>query len=88
MKRSKGNTKQKTHHNVGISIQKLDTFLQAPETALQTAQQEPGKLILGSCERQLSGNQSCPQGLPLACIKSQSVISVHSYLFTNCLTVS
>lgn len=43
-----------THHYVGISIQELDTFLQTPETALQAAQQEPGKFILRSCERQLS----------------------------------
>lgn len=86
MERSKGMKKKtKTHHNVGISIQELDTFLQTPETALETAQQEPGKLILGSCERRLSESQSCPQGLPLECIKSQLVISVHKYLFINCL---
>lgn len=54
MERSKGMRKKNTHHNVGISIQELDTFLQTPETALQTAQQESGKLILCSCERQLS----------------------------------
>lgn len=56
MERSKGMKKKtkNTHHNVGISIQELDTFLQTPETALKTAQQEPGKLILCSCKRQLS----------------------------------
>lgn len=79
MGRSKGMKKKSTHHNVGISIQELDTFLQTPETALQTAQQEPGKLILCSCESQV-GSQSCPLGLPLERIKSQSVISV-----LNCL---
>lgn len=36
------------HHNVGISVQKLDEFLQTPEAALKTAQQEPGTLILSS----------------------------------------
>lgn len=40
-----------THHDVGISVQELDAFFQTPEAALQTAQQEPGKFILGSYKR-------------------------------------
>uniref|UniRef100_A0A8D2ZKJ9 Uncharacterized protein n=1 Tax=Scophthalmus maximus TaxID=52904 RepID=A0A8D2ZKJ9_SCOMX len=35
-----------THHNVGISVEELDAFLQTPEAALQTAQQELGELVL------------------------------------------
>lgn len=40
-----------THHDVGISVQELDAFFQTPEAALQTAQQELGKFILGSYKR-------------------------------------
>uniref|UniRef100_A0A3B5BF09 Uncharacterized protein n=1 Tax=Stegastes partitus TaxID=144197 RepID=A0A3B5BF09_9TELE len=35
-----------THHDVGVSVQELDAFLQTPEAALQTAQQELCKLVL------------------------------------------
>uniref|UniRef100_A0A3B3ZAE1 Uncharacterized protein n=1 Tax=Periophthalmus magnuspinnatus TaxID=409849 RepID=A0A3B3ZAE1_9GOBI len=35
-----------TNHDVGVSIEELDKFLQTPEAALETAQQELGKLIL------------------------------------------
>uniref|UniRef100_A0A8D0DEV2 Uncharacterized protein n=1 Tax=Sander lucioperca TaxID=283035 RepID=A0A8D0DEV2_SANLU len=40
--------KQTTHNDVGISVDELDKFLQAPKAALHTAQQELGTLILGS----------------------------------------
>uniref|UniRef100_A0A3B3HBU4 Uncharacterized protein n=1 Tax=Oryzias latipes TaxID=8090 RepID=A0A3B3HBU4_ORYLA len=36
------------HHNVGVSVQELYDLLQTPEAALQAAQQELCKLILGS----------------------------------------
>lgn len=43
-------SEQTTYHNVGVSVEELDEFLQTPEAALQTAQQELGTLIFGSCE--------------------------------------
>uniref|UniRef100_A0A3Q3EPQ3 Uncharacterized protein n=1 Tax=Labrus bergylta TaxID=56723 RepID=A0A3Q3EPQ3_9LABR len=43
---SSGAKRYITHHNVGISVQELDAFLQTPEAALQTAQQKLGELIL------------------------------------------
>uniref|UniRef100_A0A8C7YV08 Uncharacterized protein n=1 Tax=Oryzias sinensis TaxID=183150 RepID=A0A8C7YV08_9TELE len=39
---------QHLHHNVGVSVQELYDLLQTPEAALQAAQQELCKLILGS----------------------------------------
>uniref|UniRef100_A0A8C7M553 Uncharacterized protein n=1 Tax=Oncorhynchus kisutch TaxID=8019 RepID=A0A8C7M553_ONCKI len=37
-----------TYHNIGISIDEFDEFLQAPEAALETAQKELCALVLGS----------------------------------------
>lgn len=56
-----------THHDVGISVQELDAFFQTPEAALQTAQQEPGKLILGSYERQYREKSNTKLNVSLHC---------------------
>lgn len=53
------NNNWNTYHNIRISVQELDKFLQTPETALQTAQQELCKLILGSCEWEQSTFNRC-----------------------------
>uniref|UniRef100_A0A8B9QLI5 Uncharacterized protein n=1 Tax=Apteryx owenii TaxID=8824 RepID=A0A8B9QLI5_APTOW len=37
-----------SYHDICVSVQELDEFFQAPEAALQTAQEELGKLIIRS----------------------------------------
>ena len=35
-----------THHDVGISVEEFDEFLQTPKAAFETAHEELGKLVL------------------------------------------
>lgn len=37
-----------THHDVGVPVEELDAFLQAPEATLHAGQHEFGKFVLGS----------------------------------------
>lgn len=63
-----------SHHDVGVPVEELDELFQAPEAALEAAQEELGELVLGSWRVQGEGSAPKPEGPDLPAATPRSLV--------------
>lgn len=64
-----------SHHDVGVPVEEFDEFFQAPEAALEAAQEELGEFVLGGWRERGEGSAPKPQGSDLPKVPGETLVA-------------